>query len=276
VLIAFAQINYSSWGTTLSIFRSRTAAVAAGAAVLVGVSSFGAVAGSLVTSKDIKNDTVRSVDVHDNGLYMRDLSHGVQKRINASGPQGLKGDTGAQGPQGATGAQGPQGATGAQGPQGATGAQGPQGEPGAPQFTSVQTFLTAPSTVPAFNNLPVVEVPASPKNGTNDSQTPLLTFTLDRGDYLIDGAAQFFHFVPGTDGEDFGVVSLLVGQGPKEGTAWTADIPSDGNNAAQTNASAYVHITADNTPVTVVGSIRGTLHGQAGAQVIATRINTAP
>jgi hypothetical protein len=107
VLISFAHINYSSWGTTLSIFRSRTAAVAAGAAVLVGASSFGAVAGSLVTSKDIKNDTVRSVDVHDNGLYMRDLSHGVQTRINAPGPQGPAGPQGAPGADGAPGATGP-------------------------------------------------------------------------------------------------------------------------------------------------------------------------
>jgi hypothetical protein len=103
----------------MSILHSRVAAVAAGAALLVGVSSVGAVAGSMITSKDIKNDTVRSVDVHDNGLYMRDLSQGVQKRINAPGPRGETGATGAQGEKGdpgATGAQGPKGDTGATGP----------------------------------------------------------------------------------------------------------------------------------------------------------------
>jgi hypothetical protein len=93
-------------GITMSILHSRVAAVAAGAALLVGVSSVGAVAGSMITSKDIKNDTVRSVDVHDNGLYMRDLSQGVQKRINAPGPRGETGATGAQGEKGDPGAPG--------------------------------------------------------------------------------------------------------------------------------------------------------------------------
>ena len=47
----------------MSLRNNRLAAVAVGAAVLVGASSFGAVAGNLVTSDDIKNQTIRSVDI---------------------------------------------------------------------------------------------------------------------------------------------------------------------------------------------------------------------
>lgn len=78
----------------MSIFRSRTIAVTAGAAILAVAGSTGAVAGSLVNSADIKNDSVRSADVKDGNLRMKDLKPAVADRIKEGGPQGP------QGPQG--------------------------------------------------------------------------------------------------------------------------------------------------------------------------------
>jgi hypothetical protein len=65
------------------VFRSRAAAVAAGAAALVVVSTTGAaIAASMVTSHDIQNDTIRSIDIHDGGVHTNDLSSGLQAQLN--------------------------------------------------------------------------------------------------------------------------------------------------------------------------------------------------
>lgn len=89
----------------------RTIVVAAVVAALLG-SSF-AVADSLITSKDIKNGSIKPVD----------LNKKLRKKINqrsvaaaaepgAAGAPGPKGDAGPQGPQGEKGEQGIQGAQG--------------------------------------------------------------------------------------------------------------------------------------------------------------------
>src|SRR5688572_1423561 len=123
--------------------NSRITAVAIGAAVLVGASSFGAVAAKLVTSEDIKNQTIRSVDIGagevgrselaDNAVTGRQVKDGslYAKAFSDTALEALKGNTGAQGPKGDTGAQGPKGDTGAQGPKGDKGADGTDGLLGA-------------------------------------------------------------------------------------------------------------------------------------------------
>jgi Collagen triple helix repeat (20 copies) len=77
-----------------------------------------ATAARLITSSDIKDNTIRGKDVRDRSLTPRDFSGSVR------GPQGIPGATGPQGPQGSQGPQGPAG------PQGNQGNQGPQGPPG--------------------------------------------------------------------------------------------------------------------------------------------------
>jgi hypothetical protein len=108
----------------MNIRQHRTAAVAAGAAVLVGCSSFGAVASRFVDSGDIKDNSIRSVDVQDGSLGLRDLNEHSQDAINRPGARGT---TGADGDTGATGAKGGTGTTGADGASGATGAKGDTG-----------------------------------------------------------------------------------------------------------------------------------------------------
>jgi hypothetical protein len=70
-----------------SIFKSRAAAVTAGAVALVVVSSAGgAVAATMVTSSDIKDNTIRSVDIHDAGVHADDLSAWTRGRLNLIQP----------------------------------------------------------------------------------------------------------------------------------------------------------------------------------------------
>jgi hypothetical protein len=75
-----------------SMFRSRAAIVAAGALVVgLAASGGGAVAASLVTSHDIKDHTIRSVDIADGAADHRvirdgsvrssDLAHGLSARL---------------------------------------------------------------------------------------------------------------------------------------------------------------------------------------------------
>jgi hypothetical protein len=91
-------------------------------AAIVGflVSSTSATAAFVVTSENIKNGTIQTVDIS------------AKAKRALKGQRGLRGLAGAQGPQGVQGPQGATGATGAQGPKGDTGDTGPQGLQGLP------------------------------------------------------------------------------------------------------------------------------------------------
>lgn len=83
-------------------------------ALVLAAGTGGAVAGSLVTSKDIKDGTIKQVDIKPS-LVEKFSQPGEQ------GPEGPKGDTGA------TGQQGPRGYTGDAGKDGADGRDGLDG-----------------------------------------------------------------------------------------------------------------------------------------------------
>ncbi len=83
----------------------------------------GAVAGSLITGKDIQNGSVKA----------KDLSKKVRSKLNQAGSDGTAGAPGAQGPQGEAGQTGPAGTAGpagADGDDGADGADGADGDDG--------------------------------------------------------------------------------------------------------------------------------------------------
>ena len=82
----------------MSLFKSRFATVFAAAVVLVVFSSLSAVGASMITSSKIKNGTIRSVDIHNGTIGMRDLNQTVHN--------GIDGDRGPQGPQGPAGPPG--------------------------------------------------------------------------------------------------------------------------------------------------------------------------
>ncbi|GAA1836143.1 hypothetical protein GCM10009795_096640 [Nocardioides hankookensis] len=114
-------------------------ALVAGAAVLLALGSTGgAVAGSLITSKQIKNNTITSADIKNKTIKKKDLSKSALPRT------GAKGATGPRGPQGVAGAQGAVGAQGAQGPAGPITGDLPSGVTLRGAF-----FLTEPDNSPA-------------------------------------------------------------------------------------------------------------------------------
>jgi hypothetical protein len=87
----------------MSIFRSRATAVVAGAATVVALGATTAVAGDLITSKDVKNNSLTGQDIKNGSLGMKDLNDFTTAKINKRGPQGPKGDQGEQGEQGPAG-----------------------------------------------------------------------------------------------------------------------------------------------------------------------------
>ncbi len=77
----------------------RTSAIVA--ATILAVGATGAVAAKLITSKDIKNQTIKGKDVRPGSLKEKHLSEqtveDLQGQQGAAGPAGAKGDTGAAG-----------------------------------------------------------------------------------------------------------------------------------------------------------------------------------
>ncbi|GAA1761984.1 hypothetical protein GCM10009795_005520 [Nocardioides hankookensis] len=72
----------------------------------------GAVAGSLITSKQIKNNTITSADIKNKTISKDDLAASALPRAGAKGPAGPAGPAGAAGPAGPAGAAGVQGPAG--------------------------------------------------------------------------------------------------------------------------------------------------------------------
>jgi hypothetical protein len=98
------------------IIRRRHLPALAGAVLVVAVIGAGtATAASLVTSKDVKDGTLRSVDVKDGSLRVKDLTDEAVDTLQKGGATGATGERGATGPAGAQGPQGPKGDKGADG-----------------------------------------------------------------------------------------------------------------------------------------------------------------
>jgi Collagen triple helix repeat (20 copies) len=119
------------------------ALIAAVVAAVVAAAS-GTAATIVVTSKNIKDGTIQTVD------------------ISAKAKRALKGSRGRAGARGAAGAQGAQGPPGAAGPKGDPGAPGAEGPRGPSDAYS--TFVEA-GTVPTFGG-PVAELDLRPLIGT--------------------------------------------------------------------------------------------------------------
>ncbi len=105
-------------------------------ALFVALGSGTAVAGSLISGRNIKNHSVPEGKLTRQAIAKLRGRKGPAGPAGRTGPQGPKGSSGARGAQGAKGAtgpagqQGPPGATGDSGPQGAQGPQGPAGPQG--------------------------------------------------------------------------------------------------------------------------------------------------
>ena len=94
------------------------------AAVLVAAGTSGAVAGSLITGKDVKNESLTGADIKDGRVRANDLSSHVNALLNKKGAAGAKGEKGADGTNGIDGKNGAAGVDGKNGKDGKDGVSG--------------------------------------------------------------------------------------------------------------------------------------------------------
>jgi hypothetical protein len=115
----------------------KNALIAAAVSAVVAAASSTA-ATIVVTSKNIKNGTIQTVDIS------------AKAKRALKGNRGPRGVAGLRGPQGLAGATGPAGAVGPPGPQGPSGPSGPQGPagPGLSDLYYVLATGTAPPSSP--------------------------------------------------------------------------------------------------------------------------------
>lgn len=95
-----------------------------GSAYAVGVAK------DSVSSKSIRNGTVRGIDVKNDSLTGADVRESTLVGVGGQGAVGPAGPPGVAGPAGPDGVPGPEGPPGPEGQQGPQGDQGPQGPPG--------------------------------------------------------------------------------------------------------------------------------------------------
>lgn len=111
----------------MNLFRNRVVAVAAGAAVVVGLGGTAAVADQLIGSKDIAKNAVLGKHIAPGAVKESDLAAAVKAKLNAAGTPGAQGPAGPAGEKGATGAAGKDGVNGKDGLNGKDGAAGKDG-----------------------------------------------------------------------------------------------------------------------------------------------------
>jgi hypothetical protein len=145
----------------------KTALIAAVVSAVVAAAS-GTAATIVVTSKNIKNGTIQTVDIS---------AKAKQALKGNRGPRGLQGPSGPAGLQGPSGPVGPAGAAGLKGDKGDTGATGPQGPEGP---SGISNAWLMDYTFPQVNEVP-------------DAGGPIARINLPAGNFLVfrnPGAAE--------------------------------------------------------------------------------------
>ena len=117
----------------------KNALIAAVVAAVVAAAS-GTAATIVVTSKNIKNGTIQTVD------------------ISANAKRALRGNRGPRGLQGPAGVPGPQGPTGVPGPAGQAGPGGPEGPQGPPGFDAATFWAQVAADGTLVDGIGVVQV----------------------------------------------------------------------------------------------------------------------
>lgn len=241
---------------------------------VLAASAATATAAQLITSSDIKDDTIKNADIKDGTIKHDDIKEStitrdrLEKKVRR-----LLDEKGAAGPAG---------------PKGDTGAQGPPGQ------SLVHSALTPPNpAIPGSPNV-VTNVPSVPLSsgaplpaGTAAEQGVELfpPVQLAEGTYLVSSTTQFFDFSDNASaGAEYGVTkawlctsaALSTCQGTvATATTWTPDIPDDANNAAQESGSVVANVPAGGRFLVSRSVVRGGTTGdlyQAGASLIVTRL----
>ncbi len=234
------------------------------AVLLIGMSG-GATAASLITGADVKDNSLTSADIKDGTLTTNDIKQGGVNgnRLKGESTSGNKLQKGTvPGDRLKDGA-----VTSAKIKDGTI----EQKDLSAAAQDSLKVIANRTEITPpnaTYGGANVVDIAPSPINASNDNRTPMLTFTLDAGKYYMSASAQFFHLTPAlTPGEDYGVLGTELNGVIQPGNSVSSDIPDTFPNPGQTTAAGIFTIPANNTVVTVVGSIRGTSAGQGGVAV---------
>ena len=133
---------------------------------LLGGTAFAA--SSVITSGDIKDETIQNRDIDKGVITMNRFAQSTQDKINEAATPGPGGGAGSPGPAGPQGPAGPTGATGAQGPAGPQGVQGPPGAAAAAEFGVATVFVhRLPNAAPT--RFSVLSVPLGTPGGTTTS-----------------------------------------------------------------------------------------------------------
>ena len=228
------------------------ATILAALALFIALGSGAAVAGKLVSGRQLVNHSVSEQKLTNAAIKsLRGMQgppgvQGLQGNPGpkgATGPAGPTGPTGATGPAGATGPtgpQGPQGPTGATGPQGTQGATGPQG-PAGPAGPSAANALAQSLGLVAWTSDPAL-VSASITDSSGSIHGAAVW--LNKGD-TIDWLAELVV----ADGSGMTHGAFAIYDSDLELVAKTSDSPSDFQTAA---ADSWVKLplTSSYTPPT--------------------------
>lgn len=228
----------------MSVRSHRVAAVSTGAAILVALSSVGAVASGLVTSADIKDGAVKKADIAssavgsdeilDGSVRMSDLAAGVRSKLGAPSPL-TPGSAGQPGP------------AGPQGPKGDTGPQGPQGDPA----SDVAGTLAAQAQTTGLT--PIAKIGGR----YADNATDLFTFQLpEAGTYLVNAYGYFDRLNATEDGyeapstDTYLQLTLRGDGGVQAGTYFTGPVSRSGYTETTASGAQVVTVAAP-TSITV-------------------------
>lgn len=175
--------------------RSSKVLIGVGAAVaLVVGATGGAVGAQLVTSAQIKNGTIQTVD----------LNPSVVRKLNEAGPRG---------PAGQAGSKGADGAAGTPGIQGIQGIQGPPGPAASDQLGALAADASSAATTVANIGGTFGKFTATVR------ATELDSFTLPAGTYQLS-ADGFFHSTAAVSG----LTRLQLALRIDDGTDWGVDV----------------------------------------------------
>lgn len=225
---------------------SARSVVTVGAIVLAlgAASTAGAVAGRLVTSSDIKDGTVKRVD----------LSNGVNEALDkvgeqgSEGPQGEQGPAGPAGPNGNTGEQGPKGEQGDVGPQGPRGERGPSG--GGPDNVNTWTVTyTGDGTTDGLDPSDNWYVPLASSNQTIPASTMIQGVKVEIVSGDFSSCSNFYDVSLGwldVSQEVSGIVSTIANYSSRDlGVLHQAAFPKAGPlalSASCNDGSSYIAV----------------------------------
>ncbi len=222
----------------MSLRNNRIAAVAVGAAVLVGFSSVGAVAAGYIGSDGIRDNSIRSVDIRDGQVQKADVAAGAvggSEIANAAiGERELTAGVVAK--------------LNTVGEQGEQGPKGDKGDPGDPASDAFGKLAVVESST---NMTPIAKI-----GGTySTNATTLFTFDLpEAGTYLVNAYGYFDRLDAGvTDNgyeeptTDTYLQLSLRGANVQAGTYFTGAISPSGRIEATVSGAQVVTVDAPTT-----------------------------